>query len=474
MGRVPRYDVGVGAIGTDATVAVDVGLASTEVAAPDPLIGVVLGGTYELTEVIAQGGMGRLYAANHLRLERQLAVKVILDRFAHLPAVLARFDREAISMSRIRSPHVVDVIDILRLPDGRPCIVTEKLEGEDLETVLQREGKLPLDRAIRIARQMCAGLAAAHDKGVVHRDVKPSNVFLVRGEGGEETTKLLDFGVAKVLEDAQLTAADAVVGTPAYLAPEQARSSTAVDARTDVYAVGAVLYRMTTGRAPYVGEEATTVLAGLLEREPTRPTTLTRDLPIELETLIQRAMARDRDARPADMRELDAALASFEASRAKTAAPAAAPSGKLALWRRPRWQRPIAIAAALPIFALVGVALASPLATLVARVNGVASLSNSERVLVAVVAGIGALITAIAYARTLAKSWRSGPAIEALVSRVNKGMLAGAATLAAIELGAHAWALIANTPSLSFGLFGALRALLALIVGALVFSASKR
>ncbi len=267
----------------------------------DPLLGAELEQTYRLVGTLGRGGMGTLYLARHRRLRRDVAVKVIHAAFATHELALARFFREAEALARVRSPHVVQVLDALRVPDGRPALVVEHLEGEDLQARLERDGALPVDEALALAIELCRGLGAAHAAGIVHRDLKPSNVFLDRRAG---VTKLIDFGVAHLDGDAALTRTGTVVGTPAYMAPEQVRGSAGVDRRADVYGVGAVLYRCLTGRAPYEGNTPTAVLSKVLEGPPEPPRALAPELPSDVESLVMRAMARDPEMRFSATEEL--------------------------------------------------------------------------------------------------------------------------------------------------------------------------
>lgn len=260
----------------------------------DPLLGAELAQTYRLVSALGRGGMGTLYLARHRRLRRDVAVKVIHAAFATHELALARFFREAEALARVRSPHVVQVLDALRVPDGRPALVVEYLEGEDLQARLDRDGALPVDEALALAVELCRGLGAAHAAGIVHRDLKPSNVFLDRRAG---VTKLIDFGVAHLDGDAALTRTGTVVGTPAYMAPEQVRGSAGVDGRADIYGVGAVLYRCLTGRAPYEGSTPTAVLSKVLDGPPEPPCALAPELPSDVESLVMRAMARDPETR---------------------------------------------------------------------------------------------------------------------------------------------------------------------------------
>ena len=279
----------------------------------DPLIGTILGDTYEVQRRLGEGGMGRVYEARHVRLGRHYAIKIMHQMFAADRDALARFRREAIAASTINSPNVAQVFDVNATRDGQPYMVYEYIDGEDFGTLLERDGALSIARSIRIARQVAAGLAVAHGAGVVHRDLKPENVMLVKAPDGSDVAKLLDFGIAKVQQEDKLTRTGALLGTPAYMAPEQARGGAGIDHRCDIYALGAMIYRAVTGRPAFSGEDAGRTLTSVIWDEPARPKTLRRDLPDALELVIQRAMAKDPDQRFASMAELDAALAPFDA-----------------------------------------------------------------------------------------------------------------------------------------------------------------
>jgi len=278
----------------------------------DPLLGAVVGSSYQITRMIGEGGMGRVYEARHTRLaNRRFAVKVLHDELARHTDVLARFEREAESASTIAHPNVVEVVDVQHLPDGRPFIVSEYLDGEELGALLDRLGVLPLPAAIRIVRQLCRALGAAHARGIVHRDMKPENVFLV-GDLAAPKVKVIDFGISKQDHGAaKLTRTGMVMGTPSYMSPEQARGED-VDHRTDIYALGGILYRAVTGHKPYEGEDGAMVLTQVLTEEPLRPRAHNPEVPEPLELLIQRAMARDPSERHATTAELEADLAQLD------------------------------------------------------------------------------------------------------------------------------------------------------------------
>jgi serine/threonine-protein kinase len=431
----------------------------------DPLVGHILAGTYRITGPLGEGGMGRLYEAEHVRTGRRYAVKVILDAWSGRPDLLERFDREARATSRIRSTHVVEVVDVLRTPDGRPCMVCERLEGEDLEKILAQRKKLPLAEAIDLTRQACLGLAAAHEAGVIHRDLKPSNLFLARTPEGGRVLKILDFGVAKVGDgEGGLTRTGAVVGTPAYMAPEQARGAAAVDARGDIYALGAVLYRMLTGRAPYAGSDASSTLVALLEREPTRPRRLDGDIPEGVELLVQSAMARDPAERPATAAELAQRLAAFapQAGGGPVAPGAGAAPGSAAgaaadadeLTRQARRARPAAtalsVAAALAAWVSAGVGIGALVAGLRASAGpaagGIASpgarLPTLDFVLVLLASAAALAGGAFWVGRQLRAVWGSTPGARALGQRLAATLGPGLVAYGVADLGARAGALL--------------------------------
>ncbi len=284
----------------------------------DPLIGSVLSDTYEVVRAIGEGGMGRVYEAVHRRLHnRRYAIKVLHHEHARQPDVVSRFQREAEAASALAHPNVLEVYDVDRTPDGRPYMVAELLEGEELGRHLERLGRLELAAAIGIVRQICRALGAAHARGVVHRDMKPENVFLVTEAGapgmpGTVRAKVIDFGISKLGDSkGTLTKTGVVIGTPAYMPPEQARGSH-VDHRADIYAVGAILYRTLTGQKPFDGSDVVATLTSVVVDEPTRPSTLEHTISPGLELVIQKAMAKEPGERYASFAELEAALAEHD------------------------------------------------------------------------------------------------------------------------------------------------------------------
>ncbi len=406
----------------------------------DPLIGRELAQAYRIARVLGEGAMGRLYEAEHLRLDRRFAIKVLHQPLAQRDDIRARFDREARVMSRIKSDHVVDVIDVTTAPDGRACIVTELLEGVDLERLLEARGRLPVGEAVSLMRQCLRGLSAAHALGIVHRDLKPSNLFCVRDASGRSTLKVLDFGVAKNSGEADLTAAGTIMGTPAYMAPEQARGARFADARSDLYAVGAVLYRLLTGRAPYDEEDVHGTLIRLMQEAPERPSALERTIPAGLEAIMERAMARDPDERYQSAAEFDLALAVFDSGPHDVAladAPSAqvGPSADAAtLSRKARLVRPLAVATTALLGLAAGMATASILALFVAALEDAPRLGRSALWLVLIGGGASAALVLTFASRALRSAWRNAPAVQAFTRRFAYTLLGLATALGAQEL----------------------------------------
>ncbi|MDB4972704.1 MAG: serine/threonine protein kinase [Myxococcaceae bacterium] len=455
--------------GTDATVPLD------------PFIGVELSSAYRIERVIGEGAMGCLYQASHLRIGRLFAVKVLHQPLAQRDDMRARFDREARVMSRIKSDHVVDVVDVTLAPDGRVCIVTELLEGCDLEQHLEaRAGKLPVAEAVSWMRQCLRGLAAAHTLGVVHRDLKPSNLFLARDASGRSTLKVLDFGVAKHGGDAELTAAGTIMGTPAYMAPEQARGARLADVRSDLYAVGAVLYRLLTGHAPYEGEDVNGTLIRLMQEAPARPTALDRSIPAGLEAVIERAMARDPAQRFQTAEELDTALAAFDSghhdgfgaveSRAARPGAAGRRDDVATLSRRARLVRPLAVGASVLLSLIAGFVVTCTLALLVDSLRKSPRLGETELLLVLIGGGVGLSAALVASLRALASAWRNAATVQALTRYFMRTGLSFLGTLGAVELaGTFVSTLLTHRPAATDPFYACLRVLLASAVSLVVF-----
>ncbi|MFT3713946.1 MAG: serine/threonine-protein kinase [Archangium sp.] len=275
---------------------------------PRPSEGALAGttlGSYELIALLGSGGMGEVYRARHAKLGREVAVKVLRPEYASMPEVVQRFFQEAKVVNDINHPHIVQIVDFAEVPEGVFCVM-ELLRGRSLSRVVSEEGPLPLARIRTLMEQACDALVAAHARGVVHRDIKPDNLFVTVDGDGREQIKVLDFGIARRLtaEDSAKTRAGMVMGTPSYMAPEQA-AGRPVDARADVYAVGVVLYELLT---------ATSMID--LKAPPTRVerSALGEPLSPQLARLLESCLSFDPDRRPSSVQPLREALQSSAGS----------------------------------------------------------------------------------------------------------------------------------------------------------------
>ncbi|WP_437774954.1 serine/threonine-protein kinase [Sorangium sp. So ce1097] len=284
--------------------------------------GDVLLGKYRVESVLGRGAMGLVVAARHLALDERVAIKVLLPRYVRDPEILQRFLREGRAAVRIRSRHVVRVADVGTLESGAPYMVMDHLEGRDLAAVLAESGRLPVPVAVELVLQVCEALAEAHAQGIVHRDVKPSNLFVTRNADGSPCVKVLDFGISKMThaEDHALTRVGGVLGSPLYMSPEQLRSASDVDGRADVYSLGVVLFELLTGRTPFFAHDLAQLVYLVTQGEPQRPRALRPDIPEPLEQVILAAIARDRDRRFANIADLALALVPFAPPHTRAAA----------------------------------------------------------------------------------------------------------------------------------------------------------
>jgi len=283
-------------------------------------IGTVVANKYRLEREIGSGGMGVVFAATHIHLEQRVALK-FLHAHSQTPETVERFYREARAAVKIQSEHVARVLDIGDL-DGGPYIVMEYLEGDDLENVVKNAGPLPVDDAVRYLLQTCEALAEVHALGMVHRDIKPANLFLAARADGTPIVKLLDFGIskqgweqdakdAKLSGGGRLTQTSAVIGSPRYMSPEQLRSSRDVDVRTDVWSLGVTLFEMLGGDSPFASGTMPEVCASILKDAPISLVGLRPDVPIELENVIHRCLAKKPAERWSNVGELAMALRPF-------------------------------------------------------------------------------------------------------------------------------------------------------------------
>jgi eukaryotic-like serine/threonine-protein kinase len=276
-----------------------------------PVAGDLIGGKYRIVRLIGDGGMGSVYEARHEGLRTEVALKFLHEDLAGRPGLSERFLQEARVAATIRSPHVAHVTDVDVGPNGQPYLVMELLVGESLQRRLDRDRKLPAPVAVDFALQIASGLEAAHALGVVHRDLKPDNVFVTPGTGGP-LLKLIDFGIAKLYEGERgLTRAGVVMGTAEYMPPEQLYAASDVDGRADVYALGVMLFEMLSGRRPADGDDAQAIVGKVMAGQVLSLAALEPGLPQGLVELVRHATAPDRNARLASTHEMRMALAAF-------------------------------------------------------------------------------------------------------------------------------------------------------------------
>jgi len=277
-----------------------------------PLIGETLRGTYRVLRTLDQGGMGLVFEAEHIRLRRRVAVKVLARHLASDAQALARFNREAEIISQLEHPHIVQILDFDTTDAGEPYIVMELLKGESLAARLERDGCLPIPEAARIAYQVASGLFAAHNAAIVHRDLKPANIFLTEMAGQGTLVKLLDFGISKrVGVGRSLTGEFDVLGTPDYMAPEQALGKTAsVDHRGDQYALAVIVYEMFSGQTPFSGEDVMDVLQKVVSSEAPAIERFAPHVPQAVSIVLKRALEKDPDARYGNVLDFSMALSS--------------------------------------------------------------------------------------------------------------------------------------------------------------------
>jgi serine/threonine-protein kinase len=275
-------------------------------------------GKYRVERKLGEGGMATVYAATQLHLNERVALKVLLPGLAGDPTVVERFMREARAAARLKSEHVVLILDVGSLPTRQPYIVMEFLDGRDLDVVLQERGRIPPAEAVDYVLQVCEALAEAHAAGIVHRDIKPSNCVLVQRRTGEPLVKVLDFGIAKLMlgdDGPRLTATKATMGTPAFMSPEQIRGAKDVDHRADIWSLGITLFQLITGNLPFGGNTYAKLVMSV-SREPTP------QIPSHpaLNAVLQGCLAKDRNERFSSVGDVAQALEPFAGDRVTAAA----------------------------------------------------------------------------------------------------------------------------------------------------------
>jgi serine/threonine-protein kinase len=305
--------------------------------------GTLIAGKLRIVRLLGAGGMGAVYEVEHEITKHRRALKLLHPQYAAYPHVIERFLREASAAGRIGNPHIIETFDAGQLESGEPYLVMELLQGQTLSDLMEKKGELSLTEAAELLRQACTGVQAAHDAGIVHRDLKPDNLFITTRDG-RPFLKILDFGVSKfdpgLTGGLGVTQEGATLGTPFYMPPEQIRGDKHIDARADIYALGVILYECVGGHRPFNADTLAHLAVLIHEGRPVPIGELRPDIPSRFADVVHRAMAKEKDERPASARELAEALATFTPQvlgptvgwpgRGKSPEPASAPKPKQA------------------------------------------------------------------------------------------------------------------------------------------------
>ena len=289
-------------------------------AAPTPPVneGDVIADRYRVQKLLAWGGMGVVFAAQDTALQRKVALKVVRSEYADNEEAVTRFLNEARAAATLKSEHIARVLDVGQLPGGMPFMVLEFLEGSDLAQLVRAERRLGPEQAVDFLLQACEALAEAHRAGIIHRDLKPENLFVSRGADGSPVVKVLDFGISKRLRgnwDRGITNPASSIGSPLYMSPEQMKSPSNVDARSDIWSMGAVLFELLAGKSPFDSESMPEVCAKVLSAPAPSLLDFDSSLPEELDAIVQRCLAKEPAARFASVAELARALEPFGATQ---------------------------------------------------------------------------------------------------------------------------------------------------------------
>jgi serine/threonine-protein kinase len=319
----------------------------------DPLVGTTLAERYEIIRRIGEGGMGAVYEARHSIIGKRVAIKVLLEKFLENEELIARLLQEARLASSIGHQNIVDVTDFGTTRDGRAFVVMEFLDGEPLSELIMRDAPLPVERSLAIVKQVASALGAAHAKGIVHRDVKPENVYLVR-RGDADFVKVVDFGVSKAVhardesgsEWQRLTRTGAVLGTPLFMSPEQASGREDIDQRADIWAVALILYECLTGELPFRGNNYLGVVSQILNKEAQAPSVLRPELgiPAAVDRVVMHGLEKERNRRYQGMEALERDLERLLAGDMGVVLDEVAPGGSGPVVRpRSRWPWHLAV-----------------------------------------------------------------------------------------------------------------------------------
>jgi eukaryotic-like serine/threonine-protein kinase len=284
--------------------------------------GDTLAGKYRVDRVLGEGGMGVVVAATDIQLERKVAIKFLLPEYSQHHEAAQRFLREARAAVKIQSEHVARVIDVGTMEGGAPYMVMEYLEGRDLARLLEEERRATVEDAVSYVLEACDAIAEAHSVGIVHRDLKPANLFLARTSDGSLKIKVLDFGISKAMMtttgmDPSLTRTSSMMGSPLYMSPEQMKSAKNVDPRTDVWALGVILYELLLGEPPFYAESIPELSAKVLLEEPVSIRSRRADVRPELEAVVKRALAKDPGQRYQNVADFALALMQFGPARTR-------------------------------------------------------------------------------------------------------------------------------------------------------------
>jgi serine/threonine-protein kinase len=286
-------------------------------------VGDLLAGKYRIEKILGAGGMGVVVAAHHVDLDEKVAIKFLLPEALNSQEAVARFTREARAAVKIKSEHVAKVTDVGKLENGAPYMVMEHLQGSDLAGWLQRMGALAVEQAVEFVLQASEAIAEAHALGIIHRDLKPANLFVIRRPDGALSVKVLDFGISKTTSlvgsdrSGSITKTAALVGSPLYMSPEQMQSSKDLDARSDIWALGVILYELLAGASPFTAENMPQLVLKVVSEPPSPLRAHCPDVPEGLSTVILKCLEKDRGRRFQTVGELGVALLPFAPKRAK-------------------------------------------------------------------------------------------------------------------------------------------------------------
>lgn len=284
----------------------------SETATEDPLVGQVIQDRFRVEKKLGQGGMGAIYLAEHLLLQKRVAIKCLHAGLASNPDVVRRFKNEAVAASSIGHPNIVEVMDMGRFSDGTFYMVLEFLEGRDFQEDLDRSGAQAVEKVAHVGVQVCAALGAAAKKGIVHRDLKPENVFLTTRHGESDFVKVLDFGISKILDGSGgATKTGELMGTPYYMAPEQVLGEKDITHLADVYALGVILFQALSGDVPFDGNTLAQIIMKIATEEAPSLRERAPQVPEELVRLVERMLSKDPEARPQDFKQVALGLAPF-------------------------------------------------------------------------------------------------------------------------------------------------------------------